>query len=57
MFKFRDIRNDSGNHNYTFADQLEKKSDLQASFISYLSVCSAFPNTVFLIINTFISKK
>ncbi|XP_033225226.1 equilibrative nucleoside transporter 1 [Belonocnema kinseyi] len=57
MYKFREIRNDSGNHNYTLADQLGNKTDLQASFMSYLSVCGAIPNTLFLIINAFISDK
>lgn len=56
MYKFREIRNDS-NHNYSIEDQLEKKSELQASFISYLSVTSSIPNTLFLIINAFISNK
>lgn len=56
MYKFREIRNDS-NHNYSIEDQLGKKSELQASFISYLSVSSSIPNTLFLIINAFISNK
>lgn len=58
MFKFRDIHvNNTGRHNYTHTENLEKRNDLQASFTSYLSVASAVPNTLFLVINTFISKK
>ncbi|XP_024946180.1 equilibrative nucleoside transporter 3 isoform X2 [Cephus cinctus] len=58
MYKFREIHeNNTGRHNYTHTENLETKTDLQASFISYLSVSSALPNTLFLILNTFISKK
>ncbi|XP_078036462.1 equilibrative nucleoside transporter 1 [Augochlora pura] len=58
MYKFREISENSTNHmNYTHVENLEKRTDLQASFTSYLSVASAFPNTFFLIINAFISKR
>ncbi|XP_012265405.1 equilibrative nucleoside transporter 3 [Athalia rosae] len=58
MFKFRDIHvNNTGRHNYTHTENLERRNDLQASFTSYLSVASAIPNTLFLVVNTFISKK
>ncbi|XP_046739541.1 equilibrative nucleoside transporter 1 isoform X2 [Diprion similis] len=58
MYKFREIHvNNTGRHNYTHTENLEKRNDLQASFTSYLSVASAIPNTLFLVVNTFISKK
>lgn len=57
MYKFREIHDNSTNLTHTYAELLEQKTDLQASFTSYLSVASALPNTLFLIINTFISKK
>ncbi|XP_076227200.1 equilibrative nucleoside transporter 1 isoform X2 [Nomia melanderi] len=57
MYKFREIHENSTNHiNCTYAENLEK-TELQASFTSYLNVASAFPNTLFLIVNTFISKR
>ncbi|XP_043801835.1 equilibrative nucleoside transporter 3 isoform X1 [Apis laboriosa] len=58
MYKFREIHeNSSKNINYTHIQNLEKRTDLQASFTSYLSVTSAVPNTFFLIINAFINKR
>ncbi|KAK2583117.1 hypothetical protein KPH14_009143 [Odynerus spinipes] len=58
MYKFRQIHeNDTRGFNYTHTENLEKRTDLQASFTSYLSVASALPNTLFLILNAFISKK
>lgn len=57
MYKFREIHENSTHINYTHVENLEKKTDLQASFTSYLSVASALPNTLFLIVNAFISKK
>ncbi|KYN08115.1 PREDICTED: equilibrative nucleoside transporter 1 [Cyphomyrmex costatus] len=57
MYKFREIHNNSTNLSHTYAELLEQKTDLQASFTSYLSVASALPNTLFLILNAFISKK
>ncbi|XP_077276238.1 equilibrative nucleoside transporter 1 isoform X2 [Temnothorax americanus] len=57
MYKFREIHNNSTNLTHTYAELLEQKTDLQASFTSYLSVASALPNTLFLIINAFISKR
>ncbi|KOX72970.1 Equilibrative nucleoside transporter 3 [Melipona quadrifasciata] len=38
-------------------ENLEKITDLQASVTSYISVASALPNTFFLILNAFISKR
>jgi equilibrative nucleoside transporter 1/2/3 len=55
MYKFREIHSNSTN--YTHTELFEQKTDLQASFTSYLSVASALPNTLFLIINTFINKR
>ncbi|KAG8037752.1 hypothetical protein G9C98_005963 [Cotesia typhae] len=58
MFKFRQIHpNNSGTNNYTHTEILESKTDLQVSFTSYLNVSSALPNMLFLIINTFLSKR
>ncbi|XP_012217468.1 equilibrative nucleoside transporter 1 isoform X2 [Linepithema humile] len=57
MYKFREIHSNLTNLTYTHAELLEQKTDLQASFTSYLSVASALPNTLFLIINAFISKR
>lgn len=58
MYKFREIhKNSTKNINYSHMENLEKKTDLQASFTSYISVASALPNTFFLILNTFISKR
>lgn len=58
MYKFREIHeNSSKSINYTHVQNLEKRTDLQASFTSYLSVASAVPNTFFLIINAFINKR
>ncbi|XP_012531984.1 equilibrative nucleoside transporter 1 [Monomorium pharaonis] len=57
MYKFREIHNNSTNLTHTYAELLEQKTDLQASFTSYLNVASALPSTLFLIINTFISKR
>jgi len=57
MYKFREIHNNSTNLTHTYAELLEQKTDLQASFTSYLSVASALPNTLFLILNAFISKR
>ncbi|KAI4503602.1 hypothetical protein M0802_001005 [Mischocyttarus mexicanus] len=57
MYKFRQIHdNDTRTFNYNHTENLETKTDLQASFTSYLNVASALPNTLFLILNTFISK-
>lgn len=56
MYKFREI-NESHGVNFSHIENLEKRTDLQASFTSYISIASAIPNTIFLIINTFISKK
>lgn len=56
MYKFREIHNVT-NLTHTYAELLEQKTDLQASFTSYLSVASALPSTLFLIINAFISKR
>ncbi|XP_001602781.1 equilibrative nucleoside transporter 1 [Nasonia vitripennis] len=56
MYKFREI-NESHGVNFSHIENLEKRTDLQASFTSYISISSAIPNTIFLIINTFISKK
>ncbi|XP_014207859.1 equilibrative nucleoside transporter 3 [Copidosoma floridanum] len=57
-YKFREI-NESEPHisNLSRMDLLSKRTDLQASFTAYLSVSSAIPNSLFLIINAFISKK
>lgn len=58
MYKFREIHeNSSKSINYTHLENMESKTDLQASFTSYLSVASAIPNTVFLIVNAFMSRK
>lgn len=58
MYKFREIHeNDTRSFNFTHTENLEKRTDLQACFTSYLSVASALPNTLFLILNAFISKK
>ncbi|CAK9830277.1 Equilibrative nucleoside transporter 3 [Anthophora retusa] len=60
MYKFREVHRNltQENVNYTHLEDLEeKRTDLQASFISYLNVASALPNTLFLIINAFISKR
>ncbi|XP_012142098.1 equilibrative nucleoside transporter 1 [Megachile rotundata] len=58
MYKFREIHNNfTESDNFTHVENLEKKTDLQASFTSYLSVASAIPNTLFLIVNAFISKR
>ncbi|XP_034934668.1 equilibrative nucleoside transporter 3 [Chelonus insularis] len=58
MYKFREIHpNNTGTNNYTHTEILEKRTDLQASFTSYLNVASAIPNTFFLILNTFLSKR
>ncbi|XP_050450568.1 equilibrative nucleoside transporter 1 [Cataglyphis hispanica] len=56
MYKFREIHNGT-NLTHTYAELFEQKTDLQASFTSYLSVASALPSTLFLIINAFISKR
>lgn len=56
MYKFREINN-STNFTTTHVENLAQKTDLQASFTSYLSVASALPNTLFLIVNTFISNR
>ncbi|XP_066597942.1 equilibrative nucleoside transporter 1 [Prorops nasuta] len=58
MYKFREIHENTTNPaNYTHIDNVERKTELQVSFTSYLNVASALPNTMFLIINAFISKK
>lgn len=57
MYKFREIHDNSTNLTHTYAELLEQKTDLQASFTSYLSVASALPNTLFLILNAFISRR
>ncbi|XP_020285333.1 equilibrative nucleoside transporter 1 [Pseudomyrmex gracilis] len=58
MYKFREIHsNSTTNFTYIHVELLEEKTDLQASFTSYLNLASALPNTLFLIINTFISKR
>ncbi|XP_076672350.1 equilibrative nucleoside transporter 1 [Andrena cerasifolii] len=58
MYKFREVHeNSTRNYSLNHAENLEKRTDLQASFTSYLSVASALPNTFFLIINAFISKR
>lgn len=58
LYKFREIqKNSTKGINYTHMENLEKKTDLQASFTSYISVASALPNTFFLIVNAFISKR
>lgn len=56
MYKFREIhQNNSGHNNYTHLDIImEKKTDLQASFTSYLNVASAIPSLLFLILNAFL---
>lgn len=56
MYKFREISN-STNLTTTHVENLAQKTDLQASFTSYLSVASALPNTLFLIVNAFISNR
>ncbi|EFN81093.1 equilibrative nucleoside transporter 3 isoform X2 [Harpegnathos saltator] len=56
MYKFREINN-STNLTTTHVENLAQKTDLQASFTSYLSVASALPNTLFLIVNAFISNR
>ncbi|KAK0178513.1 hypothetical protein PV327_007399 [Microctonus hyperodae] len=58
MYKFRQIHpNNTGINNYTHTEILEQRTDLQASFTSYLNVASAIPNTIFLISNAFLSKR
>ncbi|XP_076239830.1 equilibrative nucleoside transporter 1 [Calliopsis andreniformis] len=58
MFKFREVpENLTNSFNYTHTENLEKRTDLQASFTSYLSIASALPNTFFLVVNAFISKR
>lgn len=57
MYKFREINANSTNLSTTHVENLAQRTDLQASFTSYLSVASALPNTLFLIVNTFISKR
>lgn len=58
MYKFREIHeNSTEGTNYTRLENVQERTDLQASFTSYLSVASALPNTLFLIVNAFISKR
>lgn len=57
MYKFREIHNNSTNFSSTYVGDFTQKTDLQASFTSYLSVASALPNTLFLIMNAFISNR
>ncbi|XP_053978971.1 equilibrative nucleoside transporter 3 [Hylaeus anthracinus] len=58
MYKFREINENTTKYlNYTHVENLEKRTDLQASFTSYLSIASSIPNTFFLIVNALISKK
>ncbi|XP_076174524.1 equilibrative nucleoside transporter 1 isoform X2 [Ptiloglossa arizonensis] len=58
MYKFRDKDENSTNYLiYTHVNNLEKRNDLQTSFTSYLSIASSIPNTFFLILNAFISKR
>ncbi|KAL0112225.1 hypothetical protein PUN28_011944 [Cardiocondyla obscurior] len=57
MYKFRDIHNNTTNLSHTYAELFEQKTDLQASFTSYLNIASSLPNTLFLIINAFISNR
>ncbi|KAJ8673448.1 hypothetical protein QAD02_004710 [Eretmocerus hayati] len=57
-YKFRPISpNGSHNVDYGFVEVSGNRTDLQASFTSYMCIASAVPNTLFLIINTFISNK
>ncbi|XP_058801532.1 equilibrative nucleoside transporter 2 [Phymastichus coffea] len=58
MYKFRPIKsNESHSLSFSHFENAENRTDLQASFTSYVSISSAIPNTGFLIINTFISKR
>lgn len=57
-YKFREVNeNETLYPNFSRLDYLQKRNDLQASFTAYISVSSAIPNTLFLIINAFISKR
>ncbi|XP_043262461.1 equilibrative nucleoside transporter 3 [Colletes gigas] len=58
MYKFREVdENSTKLMNYTRVENMEKTTDLQASFISYLNIASSIANTLFLIVNTLISKR
>lgn len=47
MYKFRDVH----------AKNPIAKTELQIMFASYLSVASSVPSTVFLVLNTFLSRR
>ncbi|KAJ8927108.1 hypothetical protein NQ314_020381 [Rhamnusium bicolor] len=52
MFKFRNI-----SMNNSIVNASIKRTPLQAEFTSYLSIASAFPNLIFLILNTAVSHR
>ncbi|XP_076252806.1 equilibrative nucleoside transporter 1 [Rhynchophorus ferrugineus] len=53
MYKFRDVHS----QNLTTASEVKNKTQLQAEFTSYISVASAVPSLLFLILNTAISHR
>lgn len=55
MYKFREIHeNNTGHDDYSHMEIMANKTDLQASFTSYLNVASAVPSLCFLILNAFL---
>lgn len=66
MYKLRDIptnsSQDPNDHSwFTFIigteESEEKRSKLQADFISYLSVASTVPSLLFLVVNTYLANR
>lgn len=53
MYKFRNVQDNSTRLMVTPGN----RTPLQKEFTSYLSIASAVPNTVFLILSTFINRK
>ncbi|CAH0560784.1 unnamed protein product [Brassicogethes aeneus] len=53
MYKFRDVNNTKG----LGERMVTKRTPMQASFTSYVSVCSAIPTLVFLVLNTLLMEK
>ncbi|XP_044001864.1 equilibrative nucleoside transporter 3-like [Aphidius gifuensis] len=55
MYKFREIHeNNTGHDHYSHMEIMANKTELQASFTSYLNVASAVPSLCFLILNAFL---
>ncbi|XP_011502781.1 PREDICTED: equilibrative nucleoside transporter 1 [Ceratosolen solmsi marchali] len=57
MYKFREIKSNKSQCIDFNGIENSNKTNLQTRFTSYISISSAISNTLFLIINTFISKK